>query len=75
MIASLRPLIQLPLASEKMAKVSELYDVTWEGNYGRGGCGKTKRNGKRFGILTALGDLLWSLFGTGALTGLGELRR
>ena len=44
-----RPLARLPPGSEKMAKVSELYDVTWEGNCCRGGRGKTKSRGKRFG--------------------------
>lgn len=44
MIASPRPLTQLPVGSAKMAKVSELYDVTWEGNCGRGGRGTTKNS-------------------------------
>ena len=44
-----RPLTQPPPGSEKMAKVSELYDVTWEGNCGRGGRGETESRRRRFG--------------------------
>lgn len=40
-----RLLSPLPLGSRKMAKVTERYDVTWEGNVGRGGCRKTQSPG------------------------------
>lgn len=43
-----RPLSGPPLGSRKMAKVTERYDVTWEGNFGRGGCKKTQCPGKWF---------------------------
>lgn len=69
--SSPRPLTPLPPGSEKMAKVSELYDVTWEGNCGRRGSWKTESRGKRFGNICCPKRLGFSgLFGTG----LAELR-
>lgn len=74
-IASPRPLAQLPLGSEKMAKVSELYDVTWEGNCGRVERGKTKPLGSGSGDLLLWESWMrWSVFGTRAPSELGEPR-
>lgn len=56
-ITCLRPLPQLSLGSEKMAKVSELYDVTWEGNDRRSGRGKTRSPGNGCRTPGALGEL------------------
>lgn len=44
------PSLLPPLSSRKMAKVTERYDVTWEGNFGRGGSRKTQSPEKWFRI-------------------------
>lgn len=58
-----------------MAKVSELYDVTWEGNSGRGGRAKTKSSGNECDghLLLSESWILCSLFRTGVLTERAEL--